>query len=358
MSIEYTPGPLLDAARTSPTALWNDSADPDELRQSIAFGGVGATCNPSIAFTCINQKKDRWLPRIAEIADERPDASESEIGWQIVRELSVDAARLLEPIFEEHKGRNGRLSMQTDPRLARSAKALADQAEEFSTLAKNIIVKIPATATGIVAIEDATYRGVSINVTVSFSVSQAVAAGEAIERGLRHREAEGKDISTMGPVVTLMGGRLDDWIKIVAKRDNLFLDPGHLEWAGVAALKRAYQEFQSRGLRARVLSAAFRNVMHWSELVGGDLVVSPPFAWQKLINDSGYKVENRIDRPVAPEIMETLLSIPEFVRAYEPDGMSVDEFESFGATRRTLRGFLQADADLDTLVRDVIMPQP
>ena len=172
------------------------------------------------------------------------------------------------------------------------------------------------------------------------------------------REAEGKDVSTMGPVVTLMGGRLDDWLKIVAKRDKLFIDPGHLEWGGVAALKRAYQEFQARGLRARVLSAAFRNVLQWSELVGGDLVVSPPFAWQKLINDSGYKVVERINEPVAPEIMETLLSIPEFVRAYEPDGMTPEEFDTFGATRRTLRGFLQADADLDALVRDVIMPQP
>lgn len=358
MSIEYTPGPLLEASRTTPTVLWNDSADPDELRQSISFGGVGATCNPTIAYTCINQKKERWLPRIAELAEEMPEASESEIGWQVVRELSIEGAKLYEDIFEEHQGRNGRLSMQTDPRLARSAKALADQAEEFSSLAKNIIVKIPATKTGIEAIEDATYRGVSVNVTVSFTVAQAVAAGEAIERGLKRREAEGKDTSTMGPVVTLMGGRLDDWIKIVAKRDNLFLDPGHLEWAGVAALKRAYHEFQARGLRARVLSAAFRNVMHWSELVGGDLVVSPPFAWQVLINNSGYKVENRIDRPVDKNIMETLLSIPEFVRAYEPDGMTVDEFESFGATRRTLRGFLQADADLDALVRDVIMPQP
>ena len=358
MSIEYTPGPLLTATRTTPTVLWNDSADPDELRQSISFGCVGATCNPTIAYTCINQKKERWLPRIAELAEQMLEATESEIGWRIVRELSLEAAGLLEPAFEEHKGRNGRLSMQTDPRLARSAKALADQAEEFSNLAKNIIVKIPATSVGVRAIEEATYRGVSVNVTVSFSVPQAVATGEAIERGLRRREAEGKDVSAMGPVVTLMVGRLDDWIKIVAKREGLFLDPGHLEWAGIAAFKRAHQEFVSRGLRARMLSAAFRNVMHWSELVGGDLVISPPFKWQKIINASDYKVEPRIDEPVAPRIMKTLLSIPEFVRAYEPDGMTPEEFDTYGATVRTLRGFLQADADLDALVRDVIMPQP
>lgn len=358
MSIEYTPGPLLDAARHTPTALWNDSSDPNELAQSISFGGVGATCNPTIAYTCINQRRDVWLPRIAELAKEMPDATESEIGWQVVRELSLEAAKLLEPIFEAENGRNGRLSMQTDPRLARSAKALADQAEEFHNLAKNIIVKIPATSVGIEAIEEATYRGVSVNVTVSFSVAQAVTTGEAIERGLKRREAEGKDTSQMGPVVTLMVGRLDDWIKEVAARDEMFLDPGHLEWAGIAAFKRAYQEFRKRGLRARMLSAAFRNVMHWSEFVGGDVVVSPPFKWAKLINDSDYKVEERMDIPVREDIMKTLLSIPEFVRAYEPDGMTPEEFDTFGATVKTLRGFLQADADLDALVRDVIMPAP
>ena len=358
MPIEYTPGPLLDAARNTPTALWNDSSDPNELAQSISFGGVGATCNPTIAFTCINQRREVWLPRIAELAKEMPEATESEIGWQAVRELSLEAAKLLEPIFERENGRNGRLSMQTDPRLARSAKALADQAEEFSNLAKNIIVKIPATSVGVKAIEDATYRGVSVNVTVSFSVPQAVATGEAIERGLKRREAEGKDVSTMGPVVTLMVGRLDDWIKDVAKRDGLFLDPGHLEWAGIAAFKRAYQEFNKRGLRARMLSAAFRNVMHWSEFVGGDVVVSPPFKWAKLINDSGYKMQQRMDIPVRDDIMATLLSIPEFVRAYEPDGMTPLEFDTFGATAKTLRGFLQADADLDALVRDVVIPAP
>ena len=358
MSIEYTPGPLLDAARNTPTALWNDSSDPSELAQSISFGGVGATCNPTIAYTCINQRRDVWLPRIAELAKEMPDATESEIGWQVVRELSLEAAKLLEPIFEAENGRNGRLSMQTDPRLARSAKALADQAEEFHNLAKNIIVKIPATSVGVEAIEEATYRGVSVNVTVSFSVAQAVTTGEAIERGLKRREAEGKDTSQMGPVVTLMVGRLDDWIKEVAERDGMFLDPGHLEWAGIAAFKRAYQEFQKRGLRARMLSAAFRNVMHWSEFVGGDVVVSPPFQWAKLINDSDYKMEERMDIPVREDIMKTLLSIPEFVRAYEPDGMTPEEFDTFGATAKTLRGFLQADADLDALVRDVIMPAP
>lgn len=81
------------------------------------------------------------------------------------------------PIFEQHAGRNGRrVSIQTDPRFHRGADAaaLADQAEEFAKLAPNMIVKIPATEVGIAAMEEATYRGVSINATVLFSVPQAL----------------------------------------------------------------------------------------------------------------------------------------------------------------------------------------
>ena len=88
------------------------------------------------------------------------------------------------------------------------------------------------------------------------------------------------------------------------------------------------------------------------------MVVSPPFKWQQRINNSGYKPVSKIDEPVDPKIMKTLQSIPEFVRAYEPDGMTIDEFDTFGATLRTIRGFLDADNDLDNLVRDVITPAP
>lgn len=358
MTIEFTEGPLLTAAQNTPTALWNDSADLEELRQSISFGGVGATCNPVIGYTTINKHKEIWGPRIKAIADTNPTWGESEIGWQAIKDMSVEAAELLLPIFEQTEGRNGRLSVQTDPRFHRDAQKLADQAEEFHNLAPNIIVKIPATKVGIEAIEEATYRGVVINVTVSFSVPQVVKSAEAIERGLQRRVDEGKSIDRMWPVVTLMVGRLDDWLKSEAERQQVFIDPGHLEWAGIAAIKKAHQIFVERGFRSRVLAAAFRNVLQWSELVGGDLVVSPPFKWQKRINDSAYVPVAKIDEPVDEKILTSLRQLADFNRAYEEDGMTVEEFESFGPTRKTLRQFLAADADLDALVRDFLVPAP
>ncbi|MEA4943793.1 MAG: transaldolase family protein [Propionicimonas sp.] len=351
--------PLGAMSQRGPSVLWNDSADPSELAESISFGAVGATCNPVIALAAIRADLPRWTARIKELAEELPEATESEIGWKVVEEVSLDAAKLLEPAFERYNGYNGRLSMQTDPRLARSATKLADQAVYFSSLAKNIIVKVPAIETGVAAIEDATYRGVSINVTVSFTVAQAVATGEAIERGLKRREAEGLDTATMGPVVTIMVGRLDDWMKDCFNRAKLAFDPGYLEWAGVAAFKKAYAEFQARGLRARLLSAAFRNTMHWSEFVGGNVVISPPFSWQKRIQNSDLTAEDRMDVPVNPQIVDTLYAqLPEFRQAYDVDGLTPAQFIEFGATRKTLRQFLGADEELDHIVRDILIPAP
>ncbi|MDR1851201.1 MAG: transaldolase [Propionibacteriaceae bacterium] len=357
MTEELTP--LEKMTQRGPTVLWNDSATYAELSQSVAWGAVGATCNPVIALAAIRSDLPRWTKRIAELGEEMPEASESEIGWRVVEEVSLDAAKLLEPAFEKYNGYNGRLSMQTDPRKARNALALADQAEHFANLAKNIIVKIPATSVGVKAIEDATYRGVNVNVTVSFTVAQAVATGEAIERGLKRREAEGKDVSTMGPVVTIMVGRLDDWLKACYAKQGLIFDPGYLEWAGVAAVKKAYEEFNKRGLRARVLVAAYRNGLQWTEFIGGNLVLSPPFGWQKKFQASGYEPVDRMDVPVDPKIIETLYEkMPEFRKAYDVDGMTPEEFDDFGATRKTLRQFLGADEELDQIVRDILIPAP
>ncbi|MEK9735908.1 MAG: transaldolase family protein [Candidatus Nanopelagicales bacterium] len=354
-----TTSPLLRMTETTPTVLWNDSADPRELSEAISWGAVGATCNPVIALAALKADRPTWSQRITEYAAANPTATEDEIGWAMVKDLSVEAARLLVPAFERYEGRNGRLSIQTDPRYYRDTDALVEQAVEFSTLAPNMIVKIPVTAAGAAAFEEATYRGVSINATVSFTVPQALAVAEAVERGLRRREAEGLDVSHMGPVCTIMVGRTDDWMRVSAEKEQITVDPGIMEWAGVAVFKRAYQIYQERGYRTRLLSAAFRNHMHWSQFIGGDVVISPPFGWQKRLNASGIEPTHRLEDPVDPRIVEDLYdNFAEFRKAYDVDGMTVEQFTDYGATRRTLRQFLDANNQLESFVRDITLPNP
>ena len=203
-------------------------------------------------------------------------------------------------------------------------------------------VKIPVTAAGVKAIEEATYQGVNINATVSFCVPQAMAVAEAVERGLNRREAEGKDVRCMSPVCTIMVGRLDDWMQVLEEARRHRDDPGHRSIGPVSpAIKKAYGIYQERGYRARLLAAAYRHHMHWSELIGGDIVLTIPYEWQKLFNGSDIEVKERFQNPVRPEIVDALCqSFPDFRRAYDEDGMTVEEFEHFGPTVRTLRAFI------------------
>ena len=151
---------------------------------------------------------------------------------------------------------------------------MLDQARRFDGLASNVQVKFPATAAGLTAIEEATWLGISINATVSFTVAQALAVGAAVERGLLRRESAGLDVSRMSPVCTLMIGRLDDWLKAIVERDEIAIDPAAPNWAGLAVFKRAAALFRDRGYRTRPLAAAYRHVLHWTELIGGDVTLT------------------------------------------------------------------------------------
>ncbi len=341
---------------TTPTVLWNDSCSTEELINSIKHGAVGATCNPVIVETVLKQEWDIWEKRIPQIISANPTDNEDDIAWRLIEEMSVKAAKLLEPVYYREKGKNGRLSIQTDPRNYRNTKKILDQAERFNSLAPNIIVKIPVTSAGIKAIEEATYRGISINATVSFTLPQAIAVAEAVERGLLRREKEGKDISWMGPVCTIMVGRLDDWLKVTAEKENIIANPDILDWAGVAVMKKAYKIYKERGYRLRLLSAAFRNHRHWSEFIGGDIVISPPWLWQQRYNASDIEVISRIEKPVDPAIINELeKKFADFRHAYDEKGLTIDEFDTFGATRRTLHQFCHATSNIIFMMRNILI---
>jgi len=194
---------------------------------------------------------------------------------------------------------------------------------------------------------------------VCFTVPQALAVAEAIERGLNRRHAEGKSTADMTPVCTMMIGRLDDWVHVVEKRDGMVFTPGYLDWAGIAALKKAYTLFKERGYHARLLAAAYRHHLHWSELIGGEITLTIPYEWQRLFNASQIEVVDCFHNPVAEEIIGDLYQrIPDFRRAYDVDGMRVEEFDAYGATVRTLRAFIGSYHELVGLVRDFMLPNP
>lgn len=351
--------PMLLTAKISETDYWNDSCSIDELSYAIRNGAVGATTNPSIVLNVLKKELAVWKEPLTRLVSDNPGWNEEQIAWRLIEEMGLKSAALLMPIFEREKGRKGRLSMQTNPVNYRNAEALVEQAVQFHELAPNIQVKIPVTAAGIVAFEEATYRGVTVNATVCFTLPQAIAVAQAVERGLARRKSEGKPTEHIFPACTIMVGRLDDWMKIAATREGTLLTPGYADWAGVATFKKAYGIFKERGYRSRLLSAAYRNHLHWSEFIGGDVILTIPYEWQVLFNKSCIEVKERMNNPVDQKIIDQLYTlVPDFRRAYDEDGMSVDEFEKFGATARTLRTFCDHYHELLGIVRDFMIPNP
>ena len=121
--------------------------------------------------------------------------------------------------------------------------------------------------------------------------------------------------------------------------------------AATAATHRAHHD--------RGISAAYRHHLHWTEFVGGDIVMTMPHAWQRLFNESGFEVVSRMEEPVPEQIVDELYRrFADFRRAYDEDGMTVEEFDSFGATVRTLRQFIGSYQDLVATVRDFMLPNP
>ncbi len=333
------------------TDIWIDSCGEEELDYAMERGCAGATSNPMIVGAVIKKELPRWEGRIKKLVAEMQDGTEEDIAWALIHEMGKERSKKLLPVFDKYKGKKGRLSIQTNAKYYKNSGKMLGQAMLLNELGTNMQVKMPASEAGIRAMEEATCRGISINATISFTVAQAVAVAEAVERGLKRRAQEGLPTDTMSPVCTIMIGRTDDWMRKYVNDSDILVNPECLEWAGIAVIKEAYRIYRERGYKTRLLSAAYRNHYHWSQLVGGDLSMTIPFNWHKKINACNIDVRNRMDEPVKEEHLTELKKLEEFTKSFDEKGMLPSEFEKYGGFKTTLTSFIAGYEELLKLVR-------
>jgi transaldolase len=316
--------------------FWNDSCDLRELSEAVERGAVGATSNPVIVATVVKDDAERWIPVLRRLDREQPGLADDALAWKWVDAIAVAASRLLLPVYERTKGAKGFLNVQVNPENARDPAKMIEQAHHLASLAPNIAVKVPLTKEGLVVLEALSAEGIRTNATVSFSVSQALAAAEAMERGMNRRSS----LDAFTPYVTVMVGRVADHLKRVQDASMVLADPGTADWGGIAIFKKAYRLFRERGLRPALVAAAYRHKRQWSELIGDGLVQSMPYKWWKAFDASDVALVSSIGQPVPAPIMDELNGLfPDFVRAYDERGMLPEEFEHYGASVATLRQF-------------------
>ncbi len=332
------------------TELWNDSCSCKELSYAIENGGCGATTNPVIVFNVLKNELPEWEDTINAMVDDNPTWTEDDLAWALIKAMGTKAAHLLDDIFEKTHGQRGRISFQTNAKFYRNKDLMVQQALDLASQVKNSQIKLPASNAGVEAMEELTYRGVYINATVSFTVAQAIAVAEAVERGLKRREAEGLDSSWMHPVCTIMSGRVDDYLKAYYGKTDTIISSEAYEMAGVAVMKKAYGIFKERGYRTKLLVAAYRNLHHFEEFIGGDLILTIPYKWQRKYNGADVDIVDNMSKPVDQKIIDELMKHEEFRKAYD-ENFPIDEFQYYGAFKKTIDQFLNGYDSLAQLVR-------
>src|SRR4051812_22855304 len=331
---------------------WNDSGVPDELSEAVALGAVGGTSNPVIVSQAVKAQPALCNPIMDRLIAENPADTEDDIAWKLIHTLAIDAAARLKPVFDATRGAQGFLSVQVNAKYYPNKDLMIAQASQLVALAPNIAIKAPATEVGIAAIEEMTARGIRVNATVSFTVPQAIAVSQAFERGLKRARAAGRDADAIKPYITLMIGRVDDQLKRVAEKEKITTSPGALDWAGIAVFKNAHRIFKQRGYVGTLLAAAYRHEGHWSQIIGREVLQTVPYTWWTKFNASTTTPALTLDQPVELAIVAELREkFPDFVRAYDENGMKPSEFLNYGATQHTLKQFLGGYDDLIMSVR-------
>ena len=184
------------------TKVWLDGVEPDELQKNRAWGVTGATSNPTIVSKIIGQ--GHFDGRISELIGQ--GLTDDQIAWALDDELVESAQKVFLPAWERTKGNDGYVSFELDPLIEDEAAGLDNServrrylelGQKWSAGHQNRMIKVPATAAGLDALEGLAAAGVTINVTLMFTERQYQLARDAIWRGARRREDGLRDFKSV-----------------------------------------------------------------------------------------------------------------------------------------------------------------
>lgn len=321
----------------TPTAWWHDSADPEELRRGLTHGAVGVTTNPFLSNLALRGHPAHWATQLGPLPGGLTTEARAEAWMAVVVKHAADE---LMPIYARTAGQQGYVCAQVNPVQAGDREPMLAMARRLAAWSPNIAVKLPATAAGLDVLEECAADGITVTLTVSFTVPQVVAIAERYRRGLARARAAG--IKPGRCFSVMMIGRLDDYLRDIALDRRAGVSEADIRQAGLATVKRAYSIYKAHGYEATLLIAALRGNHHMLGLTGADMIMSIHPTIQATLLQPGVPREMGIAAPIAADVIARLRVLPEFVRSYEPDGMQPEEFMGFGLTQRTLTQFVES----------------
>ncbi len=221
------------------TKLWLDSVEPELVKKNRGLGASGATSNPIIISDII--KGGHFDEKITELAESGLD--DDAIAWQLDDQLVRRAQSVFLPVWEQTRGNDGYVSFELDPLLedvaaptphAKAVSRYIELGKKWSAGHKNRMIKVPATAAGLDALEELAAAGISLNVTLIFSERQYKIAREAVWRGAQRRAS---GLSGFKSVYSIFVSRVD----VYTEKHVPELSPAAQGLVGIVNVKRIWQ---------------------------------------------------------------------------------------------------------------------
>jgi transaldolase len=328
--------------------------------ESQLFRGV--TTNPPLSLQAIQDDIPRWKKVAQEIIAENPGIDTETLFWKLYKAVVKKGSDAYLPLFEKSGCKEGFLSGQTDPRSAFDKDAMIKQALEISAINPNVMIKVPGTREGYEVIEFLTSKGIATNNTLTFVLPQLVDCAESVKRGLETARKNNVDLSKWRSVITHMESRYGDLggLRDFAAEVGLELSDMDVRMAELAIFKKAYKYLEDNNLPSKMLSCSLRigpvingvtRIPHLEEKTGAGVVITcPPTFIDQIINFPDQKKivfeEDRIHADIPADVMDKLMRIPYFEKAYAVDGYSRDEYNTHPALQRTAEQFSKATEEM------------
>lgn len=329
-----------------------DKENPD---QSL-FRGV--TTNPPLSLQAIEDDEPYWEQMARDYIAANPGIDKEGLFWMLYKTVVKKGSDMYLSLFEKSGYKEGYLSGQVDPRSVFDQDAMLKQALELAEINPNVMIKVPGSSQGYGVIEALTARGIPTNNTLTFVLPQLVDCAQSVKRGLEIAQSNNVDLTKWRSVITHMESRYGDLggLRDFAGEVGIELSEGEVRLAELAIFKKAYKYLEDNNLPSKMLSCSLRlgptidgstRIWHLEEKTGASVVVTcPPSFIDQVINFEGEKdivfEKDRIHAETPKDVMDKLMRIPYFERAYATDGYSRDEYNAHPALQRTAEQFSKA----------------
>ena len=326
--------------------------DPEHPELAL-FRGV--TTNPPLSLQVVKARESFVGQMVDDLIEKNPCVDKESLFWMTYKEIVRRGAEMYLGVFEQSRYRYGYLSGQVDPRNLTNKEKMISQALELVSLSPNVMIKVPGSKEGYEVIKILTSKGISTNNTLTFVLPQLMACAKAVKEGLEIAKRNGVDLSRWRSVITHMTARYGDLGDLRKESESLKIDLSEADtrWAELAIFKKAYRLVKERGYPSKMLLCSMRispimngkkHCWHLEKLAGGDIVFTCPPSFIEGVMDSldGIEFRSQIDEEVPKAVLDKLLRIPYFEKAYHEDGLTPDEFNTHPALMVTANEFSKA----------------